>query len=280
VEELLNNPFVVTGDGNSGLILAIISKRLNIVQYLMKMALGIQNGLNGHRTSPLQFAVASRDAQIVEALLTPPTDSAILKETVKQLQTSYNDLPSPQEMAAKFGDAAILESISNFKRAYETKMEEVREVPAPIASTTAFLGRCAVGDTESVKKYVEENLDDPYVTDLEKNTAVIYAIKGQQAEMVCYLVKVAPGIQLLPNVHGTTALQVGVASENPRIVEALLAPPPETFPDAKLILQRTVSQLQESYNMLPSPEAIAVRSKQQEIIKLITMFKQENSRKD
>ena len=256
--------------GRNGIFYAIWNDQIKIIKYLMKTMPGIQNELTINNTSSYQIALSRTNTKIFRCLLTPvpkshPNHEQINNHTLELLTNSKNILHCPEEMVDETNHPQIMKWINEFK-SYVISND----------SAKTFLDMCRAGDLKGVKKYVENDLLDPYVQDENTgNTGLIIAIHNKYLEIIKYLTNVAPGIHLIPNHTGTTSLQIAVATKSVDIVKLMLVPFSH-FTNSSLINQKTVTLLTHTDNDLPAPIELAKSNGDNDIIKCIDDFISKN----
>lgn len=96
------------------------------------------------------------------------------------------------------------------------------------ANEVDFCKLCCNGQYEEVKKYVEEDYEDPYVIDKEGRTGLIYAIWHNHTKIVEYLLLAAPYIEDCPTRNNLLPKRIALGNQNPEMIALFLDTIPQT----------------------------------------------------
>jgi ankyrin repeat protein len=126
VEVQLEDPYVVDDHGRTGLVYAIWGGHVEVVEYLMRVASGINLKTTANNTSAVQIAVSRGNPNIVRAILALPPkifeydfiknkDYDLIKNRLLALvRGTENALLPPKEIAKQNGHKKILNLLNEF----------------------------------------------------------------------------------------------------------------------------------------------------------------------
>lgn len=165
--------------------------------------------------------------------------------------------------------------IMDFLRSNLTNFNHIETIPDlnNDIAINDFLKSCYLGDFDSVLNYVVHNDCDPYVTDKYGRSGLLYAVLGNRIKIIEFLMRRAPGIQLIRTINGTSIFQVAITNGTLEAIKEILILLPRAFHDSRLIALKTLEYFNQSYNALLSPEELAINRGDNEIIELIQNFK-------